>query len=753
MVEIYTYASLEAKEQIKTKTTAATEEALGLAPATVYSITAADIENRGYNSLNELLADVPEFQIQQYYSGEENNLVSARGIFGNEKLLILVNGHRYNSMNSSKYTIMENYNIRFADRVEVVIGPASALYGADAYMGVVNIITKKGNQVKGVGVATEYGMFNTTQTTFEAGWGNDEMSFGIQGSYFQTDGANLPDLYPTDFDWYNRVYSQTGQVITSPLDPGGTTQLPIEPFYFGRRAFHSGLQFKYKGFSAHVNLNLETHSSSSGTRPEYSPYMKASLLGTSFGNINLEQRYFQKNKKLSAKTTLDISAYLLNTHSKFFNTFSGYQDAYKASTDLGSRLTQFFTYQFTPNHQVTAGLYFQYGSNLPQTSDLPRRPGFIFNPIIPVNTAELDLYYLGTNFEDEDGNTLKIYQNFYYLRRIGTGGFVEYKGNFGKRWYLTAGMRYDQIFDISEYSPRKTVRSYFAVSPRAGLVYTPIKGLVTKFFVGRGFLQPPPERKYDHFGLFYPGTNANGNYDRIEGGFWRLPNQDLLPEYTNSFELSVRYSKGDFTAGINGYYNSIFNNWTLAIDDDNPTFLGIPIELAERTVNSADPIFSYGTTVQGAYNNVWGAQEQYRFQMNLSYSYADGFTEGLEYMPFTATHMAKMGITFKIHGLTWYNSLLFRSNTYGQLATSNGLTFQNVAPAYFLWNTFIRYQVLKKEKLQLSVFAKVRNVLNARYYNVTENALVALGASPQDPILVTGGVVVHFGRSQAHHAQ
>ncbi len=50
--EVYTYASIEAQQQIKTKTTAATAEALGTAPATVYSIKAEDIELHGYNSLN-----------------------------------------------------------------------------------------------------------------------------------------------------------------------------------------------------------------------------------------------------------------------------------------------------------------------------------------------------------------------------------------------------------------------------------------------------------------------------------------------------------------------------------------------------------------------------------------------------------------------------------------------------------------------------------------------------------------------------
>lgn len=746
--EVFTYASIEAQQQIKTQTTAATAEALGTAPATVYSIKATEIELHGYSSLDELLLDVPEFQIQRYFSGKEGNMVSARGVFGNEKLLILIDGHRYNSMTSSKYSIFENYNIRYAERVDIIIGPASALYGADAYMGVINIITKKSNKIKGASISTEYGMYNTTQTSFETGWGSKDVSFGVQGSYFQTDGPPLNQLYPNEMHWFNNYYSQTGEVLTSPVLDNSTTVLPIRPFSFKRHATHGALNFKYKDFNASINFNLETHSSSSGIRPEYSPYWDKSLIGTTLVSLNLQQRYFKKNKNLSGETDFTTSVYFMNTHSEYINTFSGYKDAYKAATDGGARFTQTFTYRFHKNHNITAGLYGQFSNVLPQTSDLPTRPKAPFLPISPISTAENNYYYLGTNVVDRDGQSLKLYQNFYYLRRLAVGSFLEYKGSINNKLFLTAGLRYDHIVDIGFYQTPYSIKGYSSISPRVGVVYKPMKELVAKAYVGRGFLQPPPERKYQHFGVFTPATNNAGEITHIQGGFWRLPNPDLKAESVNTIETAVRYSKGDFLLSANGYFNTIYGSWTLTLEEsDSIRFLGIPIPTAERETNSLTPIFTYGATLVSAYRMTWGAEEQYQLRLNASYSYASGFSKDLAQIPYTAKHMAKLGLLLKIHNFSWYNSLSYRTNTYGQ-PNSSDKNIQYVAPHYFLWNIFMRYRLVDKDKFQLSVFTKVCNVLDTRYYNVTENSVASFGASPQDPIIITGGITVNFGRNQ-----
>lgn len=79
-------------------------------------VTAEEIEQQGYMGINELLRDIPEIEIQDRYASQDYNSVSARGVHGNEKVLILIDGIRYSSMVNSKYALLENYNIRYAEQ-------------------------------------------------------------------------------------------------------------------------------------------------------------------------------------------------------------------------------------------------------------------------------------------------------------------------------------------------------------------------------------------------------------------------------------------------------------------------------------------------------------------------------------------------------------------------------------------------------------------------------------------------------------
>ena len=748
IIEIYTYAALEAKQQASTQTSTADNAALGDAPATIYVITAEDIVDNGYMSLDEVLSDIPEFEVNYRSNPNENNVVSARGIYGNDKLLILKDGHRYNSMVSTRYALMENYSIRYAERIEIILGPASALYGADAYMGVVNIITSKGSEVKSASLTGSFGNFNTTSNALKVGWGTDKLSFSIEGGFFYTDGANLNQVYEDEFRFYNSNYLNNGTILTSPFVPNATSTIPIEPFNLERRAGYINARLDYKKFSASFSVNQIRHSSSIGALSQYSPYWQSSLTGSAIANLNLTQAYaFKKGSPWSASTEFIASLVRQVPNANFVNSFSAYQKAYKAGADVGGRLQHTMSYKLHKNHSITAGLVAQHSISLPRTSDLPRRVSLI-EALSGVNTVEQDIYYLGTNLTDADGNSLKIYQEFYYLRRILGAGFAEYQGNIKDKLLITIGLRYDQILDISEYTRASNFStSYFNISPRVGVVYKPFKNFNVKAFFGQGFLQPSPERKYDHFGNFVPSADGNS----LEGTFWRVPNPELQPERVRSIELSSTYSKGDFSLSVNSYFNTITNPIVYSVDfrtrTNKPNFLGIPVDTRETSINSAEPTLAYGTTLSAVYRLVYGKEEQVKIKFRGSYSYADGDVFGYKHLPYAAMHTAKLGILFKYRNFSINNSFLFRTESYSTgFTTEDGSAFQYQNTPYFLWNAFARYQLLNKNRLGLSVFIKVNNVLNNRYYHVTDNSSIAFGASPQDPLRFLGGVTVTFGK-------
>src|SRR5262245_60372931 len=130
------------------------------APASVSFITAEDIARYGYRTLADILHGV-----RGLYVSDERNFSSlgARG-FGkpgdyNSRILLLVNGHRVNDNVFGQAEIGAEFGLDPAtfERVEIIRGPASSLYGDSAFFAVVNVITKTGASLDGTSVTYEVG--------------------------------------------------------------------------------------------------------------------------------------------------------------------------------------------------------------------------------------------------------------------------------------------------------------------------------------------------------------------------------------------------------------------------------------------------------------------------------------------------------------------------------------------------------------------------------------------------------------------
>ncbi len=121
-----------------------TEETIAEAPANVTVYENTDIQRMGYYTL-ENLADITSGYSSNYRLGEaglETRGQTAQG-FNNNKHLLLIDGIPINFSRSYKAQIMEELPLLFAQRVEFLKGPASALYGVSAFSGVINILPKQ----------------------------------------------------------------------------------------------------------------------------------------------------------------------------------------------------------------------------------------------------------------------------------------------------------------------------------------------------------------------------------------------------------------------------------------------------------------------------------------------------------------------------------------------------------------------------------------------------------------------------------
>jgi outer membrane cobalamin receptor len=106
-------------------------------------ITREQMRDRRYKNLADLLEDLPGVDFQRGTRSAQYNNFAFQGHISNNKLLIMLDGVRIDHPAGGKLPIAENFGLYMARQVEVLYGPAAALYGADAAAGVINIITDK----------------------------------------------------------------------------------------------------------------------------------------------------------------------------------------------------------------------------------------------------------------------------------------------------------------------------------------------------------------------------------------------------------------------------------------------------------------------------------------------------------------------------------------------------------------------------------------------------------------------------------
>ena len=185
--------------KVQTVTSAAKyAQPTALAPAAVTIVTDRDIQLNGYRNLAEILGGVRGF----YTSYDRNyHYLGIRGFSRpgdyNSRVLLLIDGHRVNDVVFDGAPIGNDgyLDVDVIDRVEVVRGPGSAVYGSSAFFGVVNVITRRGRDLKGAEAALTVGAFDTYQGRFSYGQQlTNGVEFLLSGTVRESDGHQRLDF-------------------------------------------------------------------------------------------------------------------------------------------------------------------------------------------------------------------------------------------------------------------------------------------------------------------------------------------------------------------------------------------------------------------------------------------------------------------------------------------------------------------------------------------------------------------------------
>ena len=195
------YFSMSLEELMNMTVTVASTEALSPreSPGIVNLITSDEIARSGARDLIDVLRLIPGFEFGVDVQGAVG--VGLRGNWGHEgKILIQLDGQEMNERSFATTQLGHHFPLDQIDRIEIIRGPGSAIYGGYAELGVINIITKKGKTLQGGSASVTYGQMVETMGRAEGnvlvGRSTGDLSFDAKLTVAQ---GNRSDRVYTDF--------------------------------------------------------------------------------------------------------------------------------------------------------------------------------------------------------------------------------------------------------------------------------------------------------------------------------------------------------------------------------------------------------------------------------------------------------------------------------------------------------------------------------------------------------------------------
>jgi outer membrane receptor for ferrienterochelin and colicins len=191
-------------EAIKVVSATGYEQNIADAPASVFVITKEELENKSFNDLTDILKNVPGIHVE---GGSVFKDISIRGMSSSYTLYLIdgkpMSGNDAHSPNGMAGGIAANSlpPVSMIERIEIVRGPMSSLYGSEAMGGVINIITKKTPQEWGGSFKSEYtkSINDITENGYQGSINiagpiiNDILSLQAYGSILQQDESHCPN--------------------------------------------------------------------------------------------------------------------------------------------------------------------------------------------------------------------------------------------------------------------------------------------------------------------------------------------------------------------------------------------------------------------------------------------------------------------------------------------------------------------------------------------------------------------------------
>jgi outer membrane receptor protein involved in Fe transport len=551
------------------------------APASITVVSASDIRARGYRTLKAIMNDVPGFND---VSDTNEEIVAVRGVFASttNKILILINGHRMNDLMLGRYDVDQFLGMETVERVEFIRGPASALYGTGALVGVVNVITKRGAELDGTQARVQAGRYAQEGSL---SWGKPLMGYDVFFNFTFLNAAGQtvaqdarldvppPEKPPRAGQIYlGRYRENLSALVTARSD---SSSLALRAAHF-RRVTPRGSNGSF------YNYDAEPYKPTYTENDFFVDYSTRWTLGGS-GNTRL---------------TLNPSVHFFSYFEQSFVTFGA--DRVAPVGERGSHQDEF------NNYQVKLTLERTVADDLDLIAGLDGLvASFYRSDAVTVDNGRLVLI--------PEGNTTT---GWWFLG----GAFVQAVYSPWKPLTLTVGGRYDTFQN----------EAHAELTPRLGVVYKPLASLAFKGLFGRSYLAPMWAHRRANDGVFFGSPEldpesfqgfdfiaAYGDrrgsatfdlfYNQVDGLINAVPDDTGKFNYENS-PVASRYlgletaGEAQLSSGVRlqGSYSYVR---PVSANPRDPLLVG------DRILNIAHHTFRYGLRwepLPGLVASVWG---------------------------------------------------------------------------------------------------------------------------------------------------
>lgn len=499
------------------------------APAVASVITAEEIKAMGARNLDEVLESVPGLHVSMS-SLRFSPIYSIRGIYTdkNPHVLVLMNGVPITQVFQGDRGAQSTLPVHSIQRVEIIRGPGSAIYGADAFAGVINVITKERNDIDGTEFGVRAGSFDTYDAWALTGgnWNGYEITLNLEWN--STNGDD------------NRIIESDAQTIFDNLIliPSSLEPVSLAPGQANTRGkrIDTHIDIKKGDWRFHLwnwrqidlgvgpGLAMALDPTGRGDVNNYLAYLSNEtnytdnwLLKFDISYMNVEttssQTLFPAGTILPIGTDGNINPFSTNL-ALFPDGFIGNPEIYEQHSRID--ISAFYT--GIDNHRIRIGSGIAFIKlHAKETKNFG--PGVIdgtVSPLLPIDGTLTDVtdtpyIYIG----DED-------RNVKYLS-------LQDEWSMAPDWDVIAGVRYDDYSDFGD-----------TINPRIALIWQTRYNLTSKFLFGQAF-RPPSFQEL--FNKNNPVAIGNPNLD---------------PETINTYELAIDYQPTfDVHNALNIFYYKI----------------------------------------------------------------------------------------------------------------------------------------------------------------------------------------------------